>query len=493
MRTTPTLLAALWATTINALSTDEWKKQSIYQIVTDRFARTDGSTDDCSDIRSYCGGTWQGIVNKLDYIQGMGYTAIWISPITTQIDGYTTYGEAYHGYWQQDIYGLNSNFGTADDLTALSSALHDRGMYLMVDIVTNHMGYNGGPDDVDYSIYNPFNEASDFHSACFIDYSDQDSIINCWEGDDNVALPDIDTQDSGIRDTFSGWVSDLVSTYGIDGFRVDSLQQVEKDFWPGFQSAAGVYLVGELFNGDPSLFPDWLNYISGAMNYPVYYWMTRFFESTTSTSTELVDGINTWKGQMETATMGGFLENHDNPRFASLTSDLSLAKNGMAFTQLMDGIPILYYGQEQRFSGASDPNNREPFFPSSYDTSADLYQWAASLNQIRNQAIYVDPTYVDWQATPSQPDDKTIALRKGNAGSQIVSVHTNIGDSGSSYSVSLDSSFTGFTADQALTEVMACTSVTTDSSGTLSFTQGPATSVFYPTASLSGSGVCGGE
>ena len=44
-------------------------------------------------------------------------------------------GSSYHGYWQQDLYRLNSNFGTADDLKALSTALHSRGMYLMVDIV----------------------------------------------------------------------------------------------------------------------------------------------------------------------------------------------------------------------------------------------------------------------------------------------------------------------------------------------------------------------
>ena len=66
-------------------------------------------------------------------------------------------GEAYHGYWAQNINAVNSNFGSESDLVALSAALHNRGMYLMVDIVTNHMGYLGCGTCVDYSVFTPFN------------------------------------------------------------------------------------------------------------------------------------------------------------------------------------------------------------------------------------------------------------------------------------------------------------------------------------------------
>lgn len=66
-------------------------------------------------------------------------------------------GEAYHGYWGQNIYEVNSNFGTASDLVALSAALHAKGMYLMVDVVTNDMAYLGCGTCVDYSVFTPFN------------------------------------------------------------------------------------------------------------------------------------------------------------------------------------------------------------------------------------------------------------------------------------------------------------------------------------------------
>lgn len=71
------------ATNVLALSPAGWRSQSIYQVLTDRFARTDGSTTAAcnSGDQVYCGGTWQGIINKLDYIQGMGFTAVSILPL----------------------------------------------------------------------------------------------------------------------------------------------------------------------------------------------------------------------------------------------------------------------------------------------------------------------------------------------------------------------------------------------------------------------------
>jgi hypothetical protein len=59
-----------------ALSPAEWRAQSIYQVMTDRFARTDGSTTASCDLGNYCGGTWQGLINHLDYVQDMGFTAV---------------------------------------------------------------------------------------------------------------------------------------------------------------------------------------------------------------------------------------------------------------------------------------------------------------------------------------------------------------------------------------------------------------------------------
>lgn len=127
------LLAALSLALVQsafAANADQWRSRSIYQVMTDRFARSDGSTTATCDSSKglYCGGSWQGLINKLDYISGMGFDAVWISPITKNLEETTVYGQAYHGYWQQDIYQVNEHFGSADDLKALAANLHARGM-----------------------------------------------------------------------------------------------------------------------------------------------------------------------------------------------------------------------------------------------------------------------------------------------------------------------------------------------------------------------------
>ena len=103
------ILALLLITETIQHTKEEWKSRSIYQIVTDRFWRDDGSTSGCGDLRKYCGGTWKGIEQNLDYIKGMGFDAIWISPIPENN------GDNYHGYAALNWYKSNPHFG--DDHT----------------------------------------------------------------------------------------------------------------------------------------------------------------------------------------------------------------------------------------------------------------------------------------------------------------------------------------------------------------------------------------
>lgn len=92
------MVAVSLAAPAMTLTPAEWRSQSIYQVMTDRFARTDLSTTAACDPSEqvYCGGTWQGLIDKLDYIQDMGFTAIWISPVVRQMSGNTSDGASYH-------------------------------------------------------------------------------------------------------------------------------------------------------------------------------------------------------------------------------------------------------------------------------------------------------------------------------------------------------------------------------------------------------------
>lgn len=239
------------------------------QVLTDRFALTDDAGTPCDTApQLYCNGTFKGIVNHLDYIQAMGFDAIWISPVVTNLEGNSAgEGDAYHGYWTQDITTINKHFGTSDDLKALSKALHSRGMYLMLDVVINHFASFGLPNDTTISAYGTFNAPDLFHPQCFIsDYNNQTNVEQCWLGDTTVALADLNTESQTVIDGWNKWITGMVSEYSLDGLRIDTLKHVRKPFWPAFQQAAGVYAVGEVLINDTSYASD---YSSKLNLYPI--------------------------------------------------------------------------------------------------------------------------------------------------------------------------------------------------------------------------------
>lgn len=155
LRTGLVVAALLCASTLQH-SKNEWKQRTIYQLLTDRFWRSDGSTAECGDFGKYCGGTFQGITDKLDYIKGMGFDAIWISPIPEN------YGNDYHGYGALDWYKVNPHFGDEQALKDMINAAHAKGIWVMLDVVANHVAYI----DEQYQLVTPFNKAEHYHKKC---------------------------------------------------------------------------------------------------------------------------------------------------------------------------------------------------------------------------------------------------------------------------------------------------------------------------------------
>lgn len=97
------LLLSLFLGNSFCATLEEWRSRSIYQVLTDRFAHANASASPACNVEAglYCGGSWQGIKAQLDYIQGMNFDAIWISPVVANLPQNTADGEAYAGYWGQ--------------------------------------------------------------------------------------------------------------------------------------------------------------------------------------------------------------------------------------------------------------------------------------------------------------------------------------------------------------------------------------------------------
>ncbi|KAI0753795.1 glycoside hydrolase family 13 protein [Fomes fomentarius] len=385
-----------------AATADDWRNRTIYQLVTDRFATSDESGPKCdTSNRQYCGGTWKGVISKLDYIQDLGFDAIWISPVVANVEGNTSYGEAFHGYWTQELDSLNDHFGGDEDLKALSTALHNRSMYLMVDVVANHMASSSDPPE--YSALSPFSSKSSFHSECFIsNWDNQTEIEQCWLGDTNLPLADLNTEDDEVVKTLYAWIQKLVGEYGIDGVRIDTVKHIRKDFWPDFVKSAGVFTLGEIEQNDVNYVAPYTQILDSVLDYPTWFALVSAFQNATGNLTALASNVWAAQAAYKSGEMmtGSFLENHDQPRFGSLTDDQALVKNAMAWPFVQDGIPILYYGQEQGYQGGPDPANREALWLSGYIQDKPLVTHVKILNAARRAAITANSSYL---TTPVRP------------------------------------------------------------------------------------------
>ncbi|PYH40902.1 alpha-amylase [Aspergillus saccharolyticus JOP 1030-1] len=453
-----------------AASTRAWRTRSVYQTMTDCFARTDGSTSSpCNTTAGlYCGGTWRGMIDQLSYIEGMGFDAVMISPIIKNVEGRVTYGEAYHGYWAEDLYTLNPHFGTEQDLLDLSQALHDRDMYLMMDTVINNMAYfTNGTDpatSIDYTQLHPFNDAKYYHPYCPItDYNDYPLAQRCWTGDDIVALPDLKTEDPAVQRMLNSWVQDIMAKYSIDGLRLDAAKHITPTYLPDFQAAAGSLVTGEVFDQSVSTICSYqADALTSVPNYPIYYALLDAF--TLGNTTTLPNRVEEMKHAcVNVSTLTTFSENHDVARFASLIDDINLAKNILTFTLLSDGIPMIYQGQEQHLNGSHDPLNREALWLTHYDTGAPLYKHIATLNALRRHAIRTDPDrYIDSLTYPIYRGSSEMGFRKGREDRQVVMVLSTQGTGSGAYKIRLT---TGYQPSVAVVEVLTCQTYTVNDVG----------------------------
>jgi len=140
--------------------------KSLYFVVADYFADPPPGQPvpaQC-DAPGWCNGTIKGITNKLDYIQGMGFEGIWVTPLIKQFygpdpDGRSGYGQ--YGYWAKNWYQIDPNYGTEEELKELSRELHKRDMVFVYDIVLNHVG--PVHSEADLATFSPFNKSEYFH------------------------------------------------------------------------------------------------------------------------------------------------------------------------------------------------------------------------------------------------------------------------------------------------------------------------------------------
>ncbi len=474
---------------------EDWRDEVIYQVLVDRFADGDEGNNyrvDRSAMGKYHGGDWKGLEGQLDYLQELGVTTLWISPIIKNVDTDAGF-DGYHGYWAQDLTALNPHFGDLAALRSLVNACHERGMKVIVDIVTNHLGQlfyydinmNGEPDDrvagdgvsstvTHINEYDPDFDPRGIQSRTSLgeagpapviftydpatnhvppqpevfqnplaynrkgrtyNFEDPDQLVH---GDFPGGLKDVNTvlcearDGVGVKeamvDSFARWVE----LTDIDGFRIDTVKHVEREFWRYFtqklrqrladKGKANFIMFGEAFDGRDNLIgaftkndlPSedqlaWENEcvtdgrpLTGDQLDSVFYF-SQYFTAIRDVfqlgqSTKRIEDlwalrpVNWGTEAMELGTGVApsdmpinFIDNHDVPRFLFTGSREGL-HNALTFVFTVQGVPCIYYGTEQELAGGNDPSNREDLWPTGFPTDGPTFDVIRRLSAIRRDS-----------------------------------------------------------------------------------------------------------
>ncbi|MEV6010245.1 pullulanase-type alpha-1,6-glucosidase [Streptomyces sp. NPDC051976] len=465
-------------------------REQFYFVMPDRFADGDPSNNtggltgsrlatgyDPTDKGFYQGGDLKGLTQKLDYIKGLGTTAIWMAPIFKNQPVQGTGKDAsagYHGYWITDFTQVDPHFGTNDDLKKLISAAHAKGMKIFFDVITNHTadvigntdntyGYlskgafpylsaDGTPfDDSDYAdgskIFPKVTTAS-FPRTPTVPADKKNAKVPAWlndptmyhnRGDSTFAGESADQGDfsglddlwterpavvQGMEKIYEKWVRD----FAIDGFRIDTVKNVDMPFWTQWATALDAYaakqgrknffLFGETYSADPSVTSPYVTQgrLDATLDFP-FQDAARAAASQSASPAKLAslygqdyryttDKANayeevTFLGNHDMGRIGSFLE-QDNPK----AGDAELLQRDKLANELMflgRGNPVVYYGDEQGFTGAGgDKDARQTMFASkvadyldddeigtdrthasdAYDPTHPLYRDIAALSEL---------------------------------------------------------------------------------------------------------------
>jgi glycosidase len=359
-------------------------KDVMYLIMTDRFADGDTSNDESpaeqAKPRGWHGGDLRGIVEHLDYLQDLGITTVWITPV------YQNKGpESYHGYGATDMYAVDQHFGSLADLKDLAAALHQRGMKLVLDMVPNHVGPthpwvedSPEPDWFHGTKANHTTAQGDFKPLVdpHAPWRDQRDVTQGWFAG---ILPDLNQENPAVAEYLTQNAVWWVEETGIDGIRLDTFPYVGRQFWHGFHAELHALYpklttVGEIFNRDPTitsafaggavrsgLKPQVDTGLDTPFDFPSYFALREVFLKDEPMS-RLADVLRFDALYPHPERLVPFLGNHDVTRFMN-EPGATLQRLDLAFTVLttMRGMPEIYSGDEIAMKGGNDPDNRRDF------------------------------------------------------------------------------------------------------------------------------------
>jgi len=393
------------------IQTPDWVKHAVfYQIFPDRFVRAaprkiwlqESSWEPWHvppTMQGYKGGDLWGVIEKLDYLQTLGITAIYFTPIFQSASNHRYHT---HDYFQVDpILGGNAAF------EELLNEAHNRNIKVVLDGVFNHCsrGFFFFNDILENGPYSPWVDWFKIEGWPLAPY-DGDRPANYASWWDNRALPVFNHDNPNVREYLME-VAEYWLKLGIDGWRLDVPNEITTaGFWQEFRDRVKAinpeaYIVGEIW-GDSR---EWLDgtQFDGVMNY-LFTAPTIAFAAGDRVIREYVEGrsytpypaldakgyaakiqklldLYPWEIQQ---TQLNLLASHDTARLLSIADeDRDSVKLGTLLLLTFPGAPSIYYGDEVGLAGAIDPDSRRGF-PAEADWDQDLLNFHRQLIALRH-------------------------------------------------------------------------------------------------------------
>ena len=380
----------LWPNPTDCDQAPVWAKDQIYyQIFPERFFSGDPSITPANSVpwgaaptrENFMGGDLRGIIEKLDYIQALGVTCIYLTPIFK--------APSNHKYDTVDYYEIDPAFGTKEDLRELVAEIHRRGMRLLLDGVFNHCGFYW-PYFQDVIAKGEQSDYCDWFFPHSFPVTTEPCNYDCvghykWMPKINLANPEAERYFISVGEY---WIRE----FAIDGWRLDVADEIPTAFWTAFSTALRrlnpeILLLGEtwgdarrLVSGDRldtamnylfrDIVCDWL-----AKDGVLPSWVDHRINRMLALYTEEVD-----------LRMYNLLDSHDTARFRYLCKNKERHKLAVALQMTFPGCPAVYYGDEVGLSGDNDPGCRMAMEWDEQRQDQELLAWYKMLIQIRSQS-----------------------------------------------------------------------------------------------------------
>jgi glycosidase len=352
-----------------------WQDETIYSIMIDRFFNANTNNDkevNTLDPLAYNGGDFQGVIEKLDYLNDMGFTAIRLTSIFDNTAG------GYHGYWVNDFYKTEEHFGSMKTFKKLVQEAHKRDMKVVIDFVTNNVSTEH-PWVTDASKQNWFHEKQEISNL-----EDQDEIENGWVN----GLPDLNQDNPEVKDYLLDAAKWWINKTDIDGYSLPEVNHVPVSFWSDFSKEVksekeNFFLLGIT---SPNSTADLENYenagIDSLTNYQHSEDLRNVFAATNQTFNPLSDNRI-----QKTELQPQFFDNENTHRF---TQDIVTNKHfpgarwktALTYIYSTPGIPLVFYGSEIALNGGEIPDNHQPM---NFRTEKELIDYITKLGELRNQ------------------------------------------------------------------------------------------------------------